>query len=571
MIESVLLPHQRDALRAVVMATTVWGGALLADAVGSGKSYVALAAIERALDSNRKAILVIPAMLQAQWNELLHRFSLEVTLLTHDSLRWRSIIPGQNRDSLVVVDEAHAFRNDATQRHAALSRLVVGAQLLLVTATPFCNSARDLLALLQLFAADDRFAAVGVSSIEEAFARNDHAAIGRILRAVVIRRSIDEMKLDAKPIPQIARETISIDHEAELRGLMERLGALELSFVARSSRALFVEFFQRQIASSHAAGLLALRRQRRYLWHVSNDSRTFSRAAFFRLFGDDESEPVQQLMFADWWSGGENAVDRQSIARDLRQIDAIISELSVAVDTKSARLQQLITTSVELPVIVFTRSVETARHLSERFAALHRTALLTARFARVAGVRCTPSEALSAFVEGRCAILITTDLASEGLNLQNAATVIHYDLPWNHVKLQQRDGRAARLGAQRRDLRSVLFVREEVTDHFQLIRKKERVERELFDEASSDVPWMANRYEPPLLRKSSPQSQLFAQLQRLRILDLELRQLLTFRYPSGAERVLSEMTHEQLDLRKSRALRKLLSGAASWRRVSADR
>jgi hypothetical protein len=43
-------------------------------------------------------------------------------------------------------------------------------------------------------------------------------------------------------------------------------------------------------------------------------------------------------------------------------------------------------------------------------------------------------------------VLIATDLASEGLDLQGAARVVHYDLPWTPMRLTQRDGRAARLG-----------------------------------------------------------------------------------------------------------------------------
>ena len=55
----------------------------------------------------------------------------------------------------IVVDEAHAFRNRRTQRWCALARRSIGARLLLVTATPICNSADDLLALVSLIAADD--------------------------------------------------------------------------------------------------------------------------------------------------------------------------------------------------------------------------------------------------------------------------------------------------------------------------------------------------------------------------------------------------------------------------------
>src|SRR5206468_4439894 len=53
----------------------------------------------------------------------------------------------------------------------------------------------------------------------------------------------------------------------------------------------------------------------------------------------------------------------------------------------------------------------------------------------------TPARALAADV------LITTDVASEGLSLQAAARVVHYDLPWSPARLAQRVGRVDRLGS----------------------------------------------------------------------------------------------------------------------------
>src|ERR1041384_1329898 len=44
-------------------------------------------------------------------------------------------------------------------------------------------------------------------------------------------------------------------------------------------------------------------------------------------------------------------------------------------------------------------------------------------------------------------VLIATDLLSEGLNLQDAERVVHYDLPWSPARLAQRVGRIDRLGS----------------------------------------------------------------------------------------------------------------------------
>jgi hypothetical protein len=55
------------------------------------------------------------------------------------------------------------------------------------------------------------------------------------------------------------------------------------------------------------------------------------------------------------------------------------------------------------------------------------------------------------------AVLVTTDVAAEGLDLQRAGRVIHYDLPWTAVRLEQRAGRAARLGSPHRSVDLIRF------------------------------------------------------------------------------------------------------------------
>src|SRR5262249_46658509 len=57
----------------------------------------------------------------------------------------------------------------------------------------------------------------------------------------------------------------------------------------------------------------------------------------------------------------------------------------------------------------------------------------------------------------RADVLVATDLFSEGLNLQDAARVIHYDLPWSPARLAQRDGRVDRLGPPHGVVASVAF------------------------------------------------------------------------------------------------------------------
>src|SRR5204862_44712 len=136
-----LAPHQVPAAERLNAIIARHGGALLADEVGLGKSYVALAV---ALARQEPFVLVVPAVLVAQWRALLDRFGVqEAPIITHErlSVSARQVgaqhaAPLHPHAGLFVIDEAHRFRNPETNRYRSLARLVVGSRVLLVTATP---------------------------------------------------------------------------------------------------------------------------------------------------------------------------------------------------------------------------------------------------------------------------------------------------------------------------------------------------------------------------------------------------------------------------------------------------
>ena len=56
------------------------------------------------------------------------------------------------------------------------------------------------------------------------------------------------------------------------------------------------------------------------------------------------------------------------------------------------------------------------------------------------------------FMRGEIDLLVCTDAAAEGLNLQSADLLVNFDLPWNPMKVEQRIGRIDRIGQQHRDI-----------------------------------------------------------------------------------------------------------------------
>src|SRR5690606_1709405 len=135
-----LEPFQTRAAVRLARIIRIRGGAILADSVGLGKTHVALALIRAEIDAGGTALVVAPAQLRAHWKRHLRTVP-NCTFVSHTTMSRASRTPRQ--PSLVVVDEAHAFRNARTRRYAALALLCENARVLLLTATPVNNSLFD--------------------------------------------------------------------------------------------------------------------------------------------------------------------------------------------------------------------------------------------------------------------------------------------------------------------------------------------------------------------------------------------------------------------------------------------
>lgn len=140
-----LHPHQISAVRRARSAIDEFGGTLLCDEVGMGKTFVALA-IARSFAS---CVVVAPSVLRDMWSQQSQIAGAPLRFVSFEQLG-RGRRPGDHFD-LVIVDEAHHARNRATRRYAELSRMVMRSRVLLLSATPIHNSSRDLSALLALF------------------------------------------------------------------------------------------------------------------------------------------------------------------------------------------------------------------------------------------------------------------------------------------------------------------------------------------------------------------------------------------------------------------------------------
>ncbi len=468
-----LAPHQIPAAERLTSILARHGGALLADAVGLGKSYVALAV---ALASDEPFCLVVPAVLVPQWRGLLDRFAVDAPIVTHESLSvgtYRSRPPSTVPYRLFVVDEAHRFRNPATNRHRALARLVVGARVLLVTATPVHNRLADLLHLFRLFLRDHALAAIGVPSLRRAtLGEVDAASIVAAAARLIVARSRGRVRsgYTGGPVPLSFPRR---DDAAPVRAgpapdsVLEALVAGVRRLTAGGPAAPLLRLMLlRRLASSLPAFRASLARHEAYLDLVERaaaDGRRLSPREFQRCFPRAETLDVQLVLFPlllEQTATAPAAGDR----RELSRLRALASDTR---DLKADALERLLD-SAPGKTIVFTDARATARYLLQRFGS-RRAAAVFGTAARFAAGEATRHEVLRAFApvaQGAAPppqaletdLLIATDLLSEGLNLQDAERVVHYDVPWSPARLAQRVGRVDRLGSLHEGVATVTFL-----------------------------------------------------------------------------------------------------------------
>ncbi|HKV52872.1 MAG TPA: DEAD/DEAH box helicase [Gemmatimonadaceae bacterium] len=435
-----LRPHQSSAVDRARQVIAEFGGALLADEVGLGKTFVAVALIRE----SRRALVVAPAVLQGMWSDALARGGARARVVSYDALS-RGALPNETFD-FVVLDEAHHARNPATKRYARLAAITSATPVLLLSATPVHNQTGDLAALLALF--------LGARAWQLS---DDQRA------ACIIRRERTDVADTMLPalLPSVWLPV------GDDKALLERITALPPPLPPRDGDdggALVRWGLARLWASSHGALLRAL--ERRLAIATALDAslaagRYPSRATLAAwVCGDD----AVQLAFPQLFETEHRLTEpmRRVVAEHADAIRAVRTRAQASAWTDIERAARLHDVRIAHPgekVVAFSQFADTVRTLFSRLPDRSAAAGLTARGGQVAGGPISRAELLARFAPRaqvaaaprdieRIDFLLTTDLLSEGINLQDASVVIHLDLPWTPARLEQRVGRARRIGSE---------------------------------------------------------------------------------------------------------------------------
>ncbi len=492
---------------------------LIADDVGVGKTVEAGLVARELLDrklARRLAVLAPPHLLDQWAEELREKFALEPVVVSAGSLARleRGLASGGNlygglqamvasidflkhdrhrplflegAPDLVIVDEAHGAVGGPSQALQKRYELVwalaqdPSRHLLLLTATPHSGLPEAFGRLLGLLSPE--FAAWDL-------ARLDEAKRIRLARHFVqrTRKDIAATWEGAALFPEREVRYEGYRLSPEYRALYEAAYAYAREVVRRSEglaegrrrmRWWAALTLLRAVMSSPRGARASLERRGAPL---EEEEALLELAPLVAepAEGEPMDEVPQPLLHLAEATGGMEGAGRRRLSGLRRLVEAITPE-------RDGKLQGLLRILEGLlreghHPVVWCHFVDTAEYVGEavrgRFPEAH-VAVVTGRMDGEAR-----REAVEALMEESPRVLVATDCVSEGVNLQRGFTaVVHYDLPWNPNRLEQREGRVDRYGQRARRVVAVRYrgldnpVDEKVVEV--LLKKAEEIRKAL--------------------------------------------------------------------------------------------
>lgn len=234
----------------------------------------------------------------------------------------------------------------------------------------------------------------------------------------------------------------------------------------RKGLGFIMEVYRKRLTSSFEAIRLSLERRRNTV------SRALSTGDYGLLFGQmrQESEEVEEILSEEIaddieegeFKGSTREMDlmRQVLRTELQFLDTFVDHLGdIHTDSKFEHLERMLQdkfNSGVRRVIIFSQFKDTVNFILERLRPIYGEKLGSytgdggSYYKNNEWVRCSKQKIQEKFRtdDDPLSILVCTDAASEGLDLQSCNTLINYDLPWNPMRIEQRIGRVDRIGQQ---------------------------------------------------------------------------------------------------------------------------
>lgn len=480
---------------------------VLADDPGAGKTIMAgLFIRELLMRADAKRILIVaPGSLVEQWQDEMHeKFGLQFSIFTRgleeqtrggnpfddaDLMVARVDQLSRNEDiqeklrltrwDLIIVDEAHKlsanyFGNKVNKTKRFLLGELLGSitrHFLLMTATPHNGKEEDFQLFMSLLDSDRFYGK---------FRDGAH----KVDVSDLMRRMVKEelLKFDGTPLfPERRAYTLNYklsDREAALYTSVTDYVKEEMNRADRledGSRKGTVGFaltaLQRRLASSPEAIFQSLKRRHQKLQRRIEEEKLRQRGQILTEQPSDKSVPEDIWDSEDDMSSGayedfeEEVIDQATAAQTIQELEAEVAILDGLVeqsrqvvqseqDKKWDELSKLLQNTPEMcdaegrqrKIIIFTEHRDTLNYLAGKIRGVlgNEEAVVVIH----GGVKREERRRVQELFRNDpgTRVLIATDAAGEGVNLQNANLMVNYDLPWNPNRLEQRFGRIHRIG-----------------------------------------------------------------------------------------------------------------------------
>jgi SNF2 family DNA or RNA helicase len=481
------LPHQIEAVYGYILKLPRIRF-LIADDPGAGKTIMAGLIIKEMKLRNmvKRILIVVPGHLKDQWRrELKERFEEEFIVMDRGLLeahygenvweRYNQIITSMDfakreeilpslrsvKFDLVVVDEAHKMSADTygdkvtkTDRYRlgeVLSR-VADPHLLFLTATPHKGDPEN----FRLF----------IDLLEPGFFETSemlHESIINKDNPLFIRRMKEDLKdFEGRPLflPRHVK-TVGFrlsDDEKKLYNDVSRYVSEQYHRVIskdkskdkRSGIAFALVILQRRLASSTYAILKSLERRKRRLEDIIHGvERTSAPEHTFDFEEVEEMSEEDRWKNEELWETLSVAENMQELYSEIDTLDGLIEQAKAIIQREiEVKVSQLRKTMEELnlkfpgtKILIFTESKDTLDYLEMKIRSWGYSVNVI-----YGGMDLEKRVKAERIFKNERQVMVATEAAGEGINLQFCNLMINYDLPWNPNRLEQRMGRIHRYG-----------------------------------------------------------------------------------------------------------------------------
>lgn len=502
------LPHQLEAVYGYFLKLPRIRF-LLADDPGAGKTVMAGLLLKelKARGLVRRVLIVTPANLTFQWQrELSEKFREKFDVIRGDVLRanygqnpwqerdqvitsvsWVSIIEDaresllRSRWDLVIVDEAHKMSAPADDRKTYAYRLgeslsKMTDHFLLMTATPHKGDPEHFRRFLALLDPD---VYGSIQSLQQALREHEAPFYLRRTKEALVTFPDPETGEVRKLFTKRDVRTAAFDLDGEELEFYDELTRYveDQSMAAagqESARARAVGFtmamLQRRMASSVYAVRRSLERMRTRRQKILDDPEAYRQEQIERKLPDDFDELTEeeQLSLVEKLADEVLSIDPATLREEIGRLSVLIEHASHLesrnLQTKLQKLRSILKAegifdNPKMKLLIFTEHKDTLDYLAgdgrdERpLGKLREWGLTLTQIhgGMKIGDRDTPGTRISAEREFResAQVLVATEAAGEGINLQFCWLMVNFDIPWNPVRLEQRVGRIHRYGQEK--------------------------------------------------------------------------------------------------------------------------